>query len=269
VQIKKKVINCVQGVVSPILANMTLDGIEKMLKSKYWTSSNGTVHRKHNKQLVNYTRYADDFIITAKTKETLIETKELLTKFLEERGLTLSEEKTLLTHINDGFDFLGWTIRKFNNKLISRPSTTSFKRITDKTKEIINGHLAKTQTKLITSLNPLIVGWSNYQRAVHAKETFAKLDNRIFTQLWNWALHRHPNKSKRWIKNRYWKTSETRKWIFSDGETNLKLATDTKIIRHRLIRMNANPYLPRDRDYFEYRANRRKKGNLKKKKCRL
>lgn len=251
------------GIASPILANMTLDGIEGLLKSRYWKSKPGTIHGRNNKQRVNYTRYADDFVITANSKETLLEIKELLSEYLRERGLELSEEKTLITHIDDGFDFLGWTFRKYKGKLITKPSQLSFKRLTEKLRTIVKGRIASSQTELIRSLSPIITGWSNNHRTVHAKETFAKLDHTIFTILWKWALRRHPNKPKRWIKNRYWTTEGDRNWIFSDGYKKLKLATDTKIIRHRLIKFDANPYLPRDRDYYRHRDKKRMQGKFK------
>jgi len=251
------------GIVSPIMANMTLDGIEGLLRSRYWKSKQGTIHSRNNKNHVNYTRYADDFIITAQAKETLLEIKELLSEHLRERGLYLSEEKTLITHIDDGFDFLGWTFRRFKGKLITKPSKSSFKRITDKLKAIVGYYLASSQSRLIRSLNPVITGWSNNHRTVHAKETYAKLDHALFWMLWAWALHRHPNKSKRWIKDRYWKTERNRTWLFSDGHITLKLATDTKIIRHRLIKFDANPYLLSDRDYYRHRDEKRKQGKFK------
>ncbi len=182
---------------------------------------------------------------------------------LKQRGLALSEEKTLITHINDGFDFLGWTFRKFKGKLITKPSKTSFKRLTEKLRYLVRGHLAKSQTELIKTLNPIITGWSNNHRTVHSKDTFAKLDHTIFTMLWAWARHRHPNKSKRWIVARYWRTENDRNWIFSDGNKRLKLATDTKIIRHRLIKFDANPYSVSDRDYFRHRDKKRMQGKFK------
>ena len=147
------------GIISPTLANMTLDGMERMLKEKYKVSY---IDGKLYHPKVNCVRYADDFIITADKREILEETKCMLIEFLGKRGLTLSEEKTLITHISEGFDFLGFNVRKYNGTLIIKPSKKSQKRFTVKLHEII---LAKgkalSQQELIGKLNPIIQGWGN------------------------------------------------------------------------------------------------------------
>jgi len=101
------------GIISPTLANLTLDGMAAMLRKKYWINRVGTVDRQYNHQKVNITVYADDFVITAKSKEVLEDIKAMIEVFLEKRGLELSKEKTVITHICKGFDFLGWNFRKY------------------------------------------------------------------------------------------------------------------------------------------------------------
>ena len=239
------------GILSPIMANITLDGIERKIKEKYWKTPKGKTHHiRYNQHKVNYTRYADDFIVTANSIETLMEIKELITQHLNPRGLTLSEEKTLITNIDSGFDFLGWNFRKYNGKMYIKPSKSSIKKIKETIKTTINAHLGKSQSQLIKNLNPIITGWTNYHRTCCAKETFSQIDTYTFHRLWKWAKQRHRNKPKKWIRNRYWQRTLFRNWIFSDGTIQLKNASDTKITRHWIIKFDANPYLPEYQRYY-------------------
>ena len=240
------------GIISPILANMTLDGIERMIKLKYWTSPNGnSPNRRYNsKNRIHFIRYADDFIVTSRNKNILEEIKIMIKEFLEIRGLELSERKTLITHINSGFDFLGFNFRKYKEKLLIQPSKKSFKNIVKKIKSVVKKHCTSNQEKLIKILNPIIRGWCNYHNSICSKRTYQKLDKYIFYYLWRWAKRRHQDKSKQWIKDKYWKSTNTRDWIFSDNENKLMFATETKIIRHCLIKFSANPYLREFDDYY-------------------
>src|SRR5665811_556284 len=137
------------GIISPILANITLDGIEKLLEDKYHTNKIGRIDSNHAaKYKVNFSRYADDFIVTAKTEEIAKEVKELIKVFLKDRGLELSDEKTLITHIDNGFDFLGWNFRKYNDKLLVKPSKKSIDKVTEKISNIIDTGKAWKQGEL-------------------------------------------------------------------------------------------------------------------------
>jgi len=247
------------GIVSPILANMTLDGIERKIKEKYWINKKGTIDRDYNKHKVNYTRYADDFVVTAESQEILLDIKQIIKDHLKQRGLILSEEKTLITHIDQGFDFLGWNFRKFKGKLIIKPSKASLKNILIKIRSTIKGYRTAKQETLIWKLNPIITGWSNYHRSTAAKEALSKVDNTVFFTLWKWAKRRHPKKSMQWIKDRYWRKNKNRTWIFSDGKFTLKFAAYTEIVRHVIIKFNANPYLQTDKVYYIAREKQRKK----------
>ncbi len=236
------------GIISPILANMTLDGISDMLSDKYHTKNgkiNGYYAAKHK---VNFVRYADDFIVTANTEEIAKEVKELIKDFLKYRGLELSEEKTLITHIDNGFDFLGWNFRKYKGKLLVKPSKKSIDKVTEKISDTIKKGKAWKQEELIETLNPIITGWSNYHRSVVSNEIFHKLDSRIWGMLWHWAKRRHPNKSNPWIADKYWHSDGNRKWVFSEGTKQLNLLSDTKIVRHMKLKLDMNPHL--DKDYF-------------------
>ncbi len=155
------------GIISPILANMTLDGIEKLLADKYRKSESGKINMKlASRHKVNFVRYADDFIVTANSEEIAKEVKELIKDFLRNRGLELSEEKTLITHINNGFDFLGWNFRKYNGKLLVKPSKKSIEKVTEGISDIIRKGKAWKQEDIIDTLNPIITGWANYHQSV-------------------------------------------------------------------------------------------------------
>lgn len=237
------------GVISPILANITLDGIEAMIDEKY--------HLKQNTKKVNFVRYADDFIVTADSEETAKEVAGMIRRFLKERGLELSKEKTTITHIDKGFDFLGWNFRKYKGKLLIKPSKKSIDKVTSTISDIIKGGKAWTQKDLIDALNPIITGWSNYHQSVVSKEIFCKMDMKVWNMLWRWAKRRHAQdkKSKKWIRNKYWHKEGTRNWVFSSEGKNLKRFSDTKIVRHMSLKLKMNPYL--DREYFEIRRDRR------------
>ena len=185
-----------------------------------------------------------------------------MVQFLAERGLVLSPEKTKITHIRDGFDFLGWNIRKYRGKLLMKPSKANVKAHLDKIREVIKANKTAKQANLIRLLNPVVLGWANYHSHVVAKETFARVDDSVWSMLWRWAVRRHPNKGARWIKEQYFKTKGARKWVFAttekqeDGtqrELTLLQESDTPIQRHVKIKAAANPHDPQWEQYFESR----------------
>jgi RNA-directed DNA polymerase len=232
------------GIISPILANMTLDGLEKLLMTKYFKKG----------LRVNFVRYADDFIITANSEETAREIKELIVAFLQERGLELSDAKTLITKINEGFDFLGWNFRKYNGKLLPKPSKKSIKRFLESISQTVVTGSAWSQDVLISKLNPIIRGWANYHNSVVSSDIFRILDHKIWELLWKWAKRRHPNKHKNWIVNKYWKRSTTRRWNFRTENNELLLLSKTRIYRHTPLKLQMNPFL--DINYFRERQNK-------------
>lgn len=244
------------GIISPVLANMTLDGLESMLAEKF-------PNAKRTGRKMNMVRYADDFIITGNSKEWLEhEVKPAVVEFLAERGLVLSPEKTKITHIREGFDFLGWNIRKYHDKLLMKPSKANVKAHLDKIREVINGNKTAKQENLIRLLNPVLRGWANYHSHVVAKKTFGKVDTYVWSMLWQWAVRRHPNKGDRWVKEKYFKTRGTRSWVFAatekqeDGKSReiiLLKESDTPIQRHIKIKADANPHDPQWERYFESR----------------
>ena len=241
------------GIISPVLANMALDGLETLLREHFPKGKKRLPRPK-----VNLIRYADDFVITGESKELLeTEVKPLVEKFLAKRGLELNQEKTCITQIDDGFDFLGQTIRKYDGKLLTRPSKDNVKRLMDKIRHILKSNRQAPAGLLITLLNPLIRGWALYHRHGASKETFQDVDHRIFTLLWRWIKRRHPNKGKRWMKAKYFKKVGNRDWVFfgeqSGRERELLFASAVAIKRHPKIKGKANPYDPEWEMYFEKR----------------
>lgn len=232
------------GVISPILANMALDGMQKVLSDHFHTNRLGKVDiRFKNAHKVNLVRYADDFIVTAATREIAEEAKELIRDFLKTRGLELSEEKTLITHIDDGFDMLGWTFRKFKGKLIVKPSKKALKDFKASLSEtILKRGKAWKQEVLIEKLNQQIRGWANYHQSVCASEAFAHIDYILYELLWRWAKRRHPHKGRWWVSTNYWHRKGNRSWVFSTENKELLRVDHIPIIRHTKVRMDANPY---------------------------
>ena len=182
----------------------------------------------------------------------------LIERFLKPRGLEVSPEKTQITHIEEGFDFLGQHIRKYKGKLRTKPSKKSVHSLLEKIRKIVQANKQAKTGNMIARLNPLIRGWANYHRHAASKKTFGSVDNALFKLLWQWAKRRHPQKSRKWIKEKYFKSFKERNWVFSgettDGkELQLTRAVDVAIKRHTKIRGDANPYDPEEERYFDQR----------------
>ena len=239
------------GIISPTLANMTLDGLENMLDNAFGISIRPDGCRKNNKHKIHLIRYADDFIVTANSKDILeYKVKPLIEEFLSARGLKLSQEKTKITHITKGFDFLGQNIRMFaKNKLLMTPSKDSIKSVLGKLKGIIVKHRGAQAAVLIKNLNRVITGWANYHKHACSKKVFFKLDRILWRNIWNWARRRHNNLGYRKIVTLLFMSIGNRKWQFfgkfSNGKTILLRMFGLFIIkRHKLIAGGANPFDP-------------------------
>ncbi len=202
-------------------------------------------------------------MITGISKEFLeSEVKPVVEEFLAERGLTLSQEKTKISHIEDGFDFLGQNVRKYGGKLLIKPAGKNVKNFLDKVREIIKVNRSAKQEHLIWQLNPVIRGWANYHKGIVAKRTFAKVDSEIWSALWRWAKRRHPKKGRRWVAERYFRTLGNRHWTFACDTRNQKgervtlslfKAADTPIVYHTKVQAEANPFDPSWDLYFAER----------------
>ena len=247
------------GIISPTLLTVTLSGLERAVKQAVTKADK-----------VNVCVYADDFIITGATKEVLEnKVKPAVESFLAMRGLALSQEKTTITHINEGFDFLGFNIRKYNGKLIIKPAKSNVKKFLDNIRDTVKRNKTVKTENLIRQLNPKIRGWANYHRHNCAKKAFSWVDHCIFNTLWRWAKRRHPNKGSKWVKAKYFKTRGNRHWAFSTTIRNkegkifcfdLVEAAKTPIKRHIKIRAKATPYDPAYKEYFAERLLRNSRG---------
>lgn len=242
------------GIISPTLLNATLSGLEETVKSL-------TYGRRDKVHLISY---ADDFVITGATREVLEETvKPAVERFLRVRGLSLSEEKTKLTHIDEGFDFLGYNIRKYKGKLVIKPSRENVKSFLCDLRALIKANNSASTENLIRQLNPKIRGWANYFSHVCAKETFSYVGYHLFQALWRWSKRRHPNKGLKWIKSKYFRIEGNRHWVFTSkvqnrkgNWVNLDLVdiNQVPIKRHIKLRSEVTPYDPRFSAYLENRS---------------
>ena len=249
------------GIASPAMANLTLDGLELMLQQKFGASQ--PLKRKNK---VNLVRYADDFVISGSSRELLEdEVAPTVQRFLAERGLTLSPDKTDITHIDQGFDFLGQNLRKYNGKLLIKPSHKSVKTLLQKVRWEVKANAQATAGHLILQLNPILRGWANHHRHVVSKATFSRVAYDVGDIIWRWAARRHPRKRVGWIKRKYFRTVGGRNRVFFGqvaGKNNQPRLIDlfdvagVPIKRHIKVRNSANPYDPQWRDYFEQRQTR-------------
>ncbi|MCB8747758.1 group II intron reverse transcriptase/maturase [Rhodoferax sp. U2-2l] len=245
------------GIISPTLANITLNGLETGLM-QFLREKLGT--KKATQSKVNLVRYADDFVVSGSSKE-LLETivQPWIVEFLRERGLTLSKEKTRIVHIDQGFDFLGWNFRKYGGKLLIKPNRKNVQALYGKAKDIIAESLSKPTEILIKRLSPVLKGWAMYHRGVVAKQTFTKVDHLIYWRLMRWGLRRHPRKTAGWVYEHYWKQCGSRKRFAGlqddpfGGDERIPLPlyslADMKIVRHIKVKGDYNPFHP---DWVEY-----------------
>lgn len=257
------------GIISPLLANIALHGMEEVLGIK-----RDSYGRSTGKRIL--VRYADDFVILCEAQEDAEKAQDEINTWLKTRGLQLSSEKTKISHLTEGFDFLGFNIRhyKVNNtktgyKLLIKPSQKSLKKTRKDIREIFLNHKGKSIGVLIKALNPVIRGKANYMNKVVSTAEFNKLDNYLFKRQVRYVNRTHPNKNKKWKKKRYWgKMNFLRndKWVFGDKDSGaymLKFSW-TKIERHSLVKQGHSPDDPELKDYWENRGNKRNQSEAKK-----
>jgi RNA-directed DNA polymerase len=252
------------AVVSPLLANIALHGLESALG----IVRNARGHIKGPRAVI---RYADDFVVCCETKDDAIRVLAILTDWLAERGLTLSEDKTRIVHLTEGFDFLGFTVRRYKaprtrtgSKLLITPSADSVKRLRTRLRAEWQALAGQPIGALVKRLNPLIRGWANYFRISVATQTFSRLDHWMVTRELRYVQRKHPRKSHAWHKARYWAKHNRSKgdtWVFGDKQTGayLLLFRWFKIERHILVRGTTSPDDPRLRGYWDRRAAARAK----------
>ncbi|NEQ37360.1 MAG: group II intron reverse transcriptase/maturase [Okeania sp. SIO3I5] len=242
------------GVISPLLANIALHGMEKCL-DKFAQTLPGS--KRDKKQALSLVRYADDFVILHEDIKVVLKAKSVIQEWLNQVGLELKPEKTRIAHTLEeyegnkpGFDFLGFNVRQYEAKstgqgfkTLIKPSSKSIKTHYRKLADICNKNKTASTKALIAKLNPVIRGWANYFSTVVSKKIFSKLDMLLYKRLWRWASRKHPNKSAKWVKKKYFPTiKNTRKWELNDNGYILNLHSDVPIIRHIKVKGNKSPY---------------------------
>ena len=254
------------GVISPLLANIALHGMEEVLGIKFnpWDNS---LH----KESVGLVRYADDFVVICHTKEQAEEAKQTLIGWLAQRGLQLSEEKTRIVHITDGFDFLGFNVRQFERtdrksgvKLIIRPSAKSVKAIRKKLKETFRRCRGSNVAKLVKEVNPIIRGWADYYKGSVSKRTFTKLDDYLFTLQVRWTKWQHSKKSYKWRLQKYWGQWRGKdRYVFGEEDRYMLKFQWTPIRRHIGVRRFAAFDDPDLQEYWTKRKEQLTRNNLR------
>jgi RNA-directed DNA polymerase len=251
---------------SPVLANLALDGLERELLRAFPKTKDG------HGPLVNFVRYADDFIVTGRSQELLErEVKPRIEQFMRERGLELSPEKTMITHIEAGFDFLGQNLRKYRSgkqrKLLIKPAQKNAQAHLATVRDILKDNKQLPAGKLILLLNRTIRGWAQYHQHVVSKEIFSSVDDATYRALKGWVRRRHPNKSHEWVWKKYFQSVGGDNWVFSgevEGKAvHLLKAASVPIVRHTKVQAEANPFDPAWETYFEHRLDVKMAGNLR------
>ncbi|MFM9267163.1 group II intron reverse transcriptase/maturase [Tychonema sp. BBK16] len=252
------------GVISPLLANIALHGMEERVKQYAETLTKGYsgINKKDKRGSLSLIRYADDFVIMHKDIEVILACHQIITEWLSDLDLELKPSKTKLTHTlkeyngNVGFEFLGFHVQqhKVGNyrsakstngtplgfKTLITPSKPKVKAHLAKIEEVIDTHNTAPQAALISRLNPIITGWSNYYSTVVSKETFNKVDSLTYEKLRAWAKKRGQGSIN---KEKYWRTVGDRNWCFSTEEgLELTQHQATLIIRHVKVKGSSTPY---------------------------
>jgi RNA-directed DNA polymerase len=269
------------GVISPLLLNIVLHGMETAAGVRYRKRQGGRTETAYDCPVL--VRYADDLTAFCHSRQQAEQVKQRLAEWLEPRGLAFNEDKTRIVHVNrGGCDFLGFNIRRYHNKLpLIKPSPGAVKRIRKRLRTEMLALRGGNAASVLKKLTPIIRGWSAYYRTQVSSEIFSDLDDYMWKLLYKWAKHSHPKKSRWWIIDHYFgrfNKSRNNRWVFGDLPTGAYLPKFawTKIVRHTMVLGTASPDDP---NLVQYWTNRRRKqpppplgalvlGLLKTQKCR-
>ena len=246
------------GVISPALMNVALHGMEQAAGVRYWEGS--TLRAAPGTPVL--VRYADDLAVLCASRAQAEQVKARLAEWLEPRGLAFNEAKTRIVHLSQGFDFLGFSIRRYpNGKLLTKPSKEAMRRIRERLSAEATALRGANADALIGRLNPIITGWAAYYRIGVSKHAFGALDAHLWRLAWKWARFSHPNKPRRWIIARYFgmfNPARQDKWVLGSRETGyyLRKFAWTKIVRHRMVAGRASPDDPALTGYWQQRRRR-------------
>jgi RNA-directed DNA polymerase len=264
--IKAEVIYCVGGVISPVLLNVALHGMEHAAGVRYRISARSDAETVGGCPVL--VRYADDYVAMCHSREQAEQVKASLTAWLEPRGLRFNEDKTRIVRVEDGFSFLGFDIRRRvdrqgSGKLLITPSKESVKRLRKRLSADVRSMHGANAAAVVFRLNPLIRGWSAYYRSVVSGRVFTGLDHHVWYLTYRWARRSHPNKPRGWVTARYFgRFSKSRqdRWVFGDRDSGAYLTKFgwTKIVRHVPVQGRASPDNPALAQYWADRRRKRK-----------
>jgi len=226
------------GVISPCLMNVALHGLEEAAGVEYERLGNDGALTKRKSAVV--VRYADDLIALCHSREQAEQVKARLAEWLAPRGLAFNEDKTRIVHVEDGFDFLGFNVRRYDGKLLIKPSTAAITRIKQRLRTELRALRGSNALAVVATINPIVRGWSAYYRTVVSSEVFARLDDYLWRLTYRWALWQHPNKPKRWVTARYFgpfNRARNDRWVFGDCDSGafMRRFAWTPIVRHTLV----------------------------------
>ena len=247
------------GVISPVIMNVALHGMEQAAGVRYWEGG-ATLRAVPGTPVL--VRYADDLAVLCATRAQAEQVKERLAGWLEPRGLAFNEAKTRIVHLSQGFDFLGFSIRRYpNGKLLTKPSKEAMRRIRKRLSNEAIAMRGANADALIARLNPIITGWAAYYRIGVSKHAYGTLDAHLWRLAWKWANFSHPNKPRRWIITRHFgmfNPARQDKWVLGSRETGfyLRKFAWTKIVRHRMVAGRASPDDPALTGYWQQRRRR-------------
>ncbi len=247
------------GVVSPLLLNVALHGMEQAAGVRYHTAVSRAGTTVSGSPVV--VRYADDLVAMCISRDQAEEVRTRLAAWLAPRGLAFNEDKTKVVHLDDGFDFLGFNVRRYRGKLLIKPSKAALKRHRERLAAEMLALRGANAAAVIQRLNPIIRGWSAYYRTVVSSRAFHRLDAYVWTLTYKWAKYSHSNKSKHWVVNRYFgqfNKSRQDRWVFGDRERGAYLLkfSWTSIVRHQMVPGTASPDDPALADYWARRRQR-------------
>ncbi len=240
------------GIISPVLLNVALNGLQQTLGQRY-----------------GYIRYADDLVVCASTRREIEAAQSIIQEWLKQRGLALHPEKTRIVHINDGFNFLGFSVKHYKGKCLIKPQKEKVLGFLAQLRSWLNKHKQAAAENVIRHFNPILRGWTNYYKTQVSKQVFSYVSTQVWKMLWQWCLRRHPNKGKRWVADKYFSFHANARWRFKalSGSKTLQLfeVSSVPIERHFKVKGTASPDDPTLQHYWQKREKDRKARSLQRK----
>jgi RNA-directed DNA polymerase len=245
------------GVVSPLLLNVALHGMEQAAGVRYYATGKraGRVAMADSPVVI---RYADDLVALCRSRQQAVEVKVRLARWLASRGLRFNEAKTRVLTLDEGFDFLGFNVRRYGNKTLIKPSKAAIRRIRERLRTELRSLRGTNAPTVIKKLNPIIRGWAAYYRTQVSAAAFGSLDQYLWELTFKWARFSHANKPTRWVVTRYFNRfnkARQDRWVFGDRSSGAymhKFAW-TNIVRHQVVMGAASPDDPALTDYWAHR----------------